>query len=131
MNQMNESQVRQHAIVLGWLHIVGNAVVLLSGCFVFALLLGIGAITDDRVALAVLGVTGTVIGALLALLAVPGIVAGFGLLRQRSWGRILALVVGVLGLVNFPLGTALGVYTLWVLLQDTATEVFGPPSVSA
>ena len=131
MNHLSEDQMRQHANVLGWLHIVGNAVVLLAGCFVFALLLGVGAITDDPVAFSILGVTGTVLGALLAVLAIPGIIAGFGLLRRRSWGRILTLVIGFMGLVNFPLGTALGIYTLWVLLQDAAAEVFTSSAASS
>jgi hypothetical protein len=51
-------------------------------------------------------------------------VAGYGLLRRRAWGRILALVVGFLGLVDFPLGTAIGIYTFWVLLQDSAADYF-------
>ena len=58
------------------------------------------------------------------LLGIPGIVAGYGLLRGTAWGRILALVVGFLGLVNFPLGTAIGIYTLWALIQDDAIQAF-------
>ena len=34
------------------------------------------------------------------------------------------MVVGFLGLVNFPLGTAIGIYTFWVLLQDSAADYF-------
>ncbi len=40
---------------------------------------------------------------------------GYALLTRRSWGRTLAIVAGVLALFKFPLGTALGIYTLWVL----------------
>jgi hypothetical protein len=45
-------------------------------------------------------------------------------LRQReSWARIVALILGVVALVHFPIGTALGIYTLWVLLpNDVAME---------
>jgi hypothetical protein len=124
MNQLSEREVQQHATILGWLHIVSQTIVLLCGCFVFALLVGIGAITDDPTAFAILGVTGTAVGALLLLLAIPGIVAGVGLLQRRGWGRVLAMVVGFLGLVNFPIGTAIGIYTFWVLLQDAAADVF-------
>jgi len=126
MNQLNEQQMRQHVPILGWLHIVGNAIFLLLGCFVFALLWGIGLATGDPDATRILAIVGTCVGALLVMLGIPGIVAGYGLLRRRVWGRILALVVGFLGLINFPLGTAIGIYTFWVLLQDAATEVFGP-----
>lgn len=51
----------------------------------------------------------TVIAAVLAFLV------GFGLMRRKPWGRPLAIVMGILMLLKFPLGTALGIYTLWVL----------------
>ena len=41
--------------------------------------------------------------------------AGFGLLNRRPWGRNVAIVAAVLALLKFPFGTALGIYTLWVL----------------
>ena len=51
----------------------------------------------------------TVVAAVLAFLV------GFGLLRRRPWARPLAIIIGILVLLKFPLGTALGAYTLWVL----------------
>lgn len=125
MNTMDQRQMDQHVKIVGWLYIVSNALMLLLGCFIFALLMGIGAITDDPTAFKVLGITGAAVGAVLVVLGVPGIVAGAGLLRRQGWARILALVIGFLGLVNFPLGTAIGIYAFWVLLQDAATVYFG------
>jgi hypothetical protein len=43
------------------------------------------------------------------------LVAGVGLLNRRPWGRIVAIIAAILALIKFPLGTALGIYTLWVL----------------
>ena len=43
------------------------------------------------------------------------VLTGWALLTRQTWGRILAIVFGVLALIHFPLGTALGIYTLWVL----------------
>lgn len=40
----------------------------------------------------------------------------WGLHERKAWARPLGLVMGVLALIRFPLGTALGIYTLWVLL---------------
>jgi zinc-ribbon domain len=51
----------------------------------------------------------TVFAAALAL------AAGFGLLNRRPWGRIVAIIAAILALLKFPFGTALGIYTLWVL----------------
>lgn len=57
-----------------------------------------------------------VVGIFLMASAVLGLLAGWGLLNYRPWARVLALVLGVISLIHVPLGTALGIYTLWVLL---------------
>ena len=56
------------------------------------------------------------IGVLLLASAVAGFLAGWGLLNYRPWARILAMILGVISLIHIPVGTALGIYTLWVLL---------------
>jgi hypothetical protein len=43
-------------------------------------------------------------------------VAGWGLYERAQWGRIVAIVAAILSLLRFPLGTALGIWTLVVLL---------------
>ena len=57
-----------------------------------------------------------IIGVFLVASAVAGLLAGWGLMNYRPWARVLALVLGVISLLHFPFGTALGIYTLWVLL---------------
>ncbi|MGH9404632.1 MAG: zinc-ribbon domain-containing protein [Terriglobia bacterium] len=47
---------------------------------------------------------------------VAGLIAAWGLLQRRTWARILMIVLAIISLIHFPLGTALGIYTLWVLL---------------
>ena len=59
------------------------------------------------------------------VVAAAGFAAGWGLLQRESWGRGLVLVLAVLALLNFPLGTALGIYTLWVLLPQPSAEEYG------
>lgn len=51
--------------------------------------------------------------------SIPSIIAGIGLLYKQSWAMIMALVLGCFKLFSFPLGTALGVYTIWVYAEDT------------
>jgi hypothetical protein len=64
----------------------------------------------------------TVIGCLILVKAAAGFIAGWGLLQREPWGRILALIVGFISLFNIPIGTALGIYTLWVLLPSQSDE---------
>lgn len=47
--------------------------------------------------------------------AVLALLVGYSLLTRRPWGRTLAIVIGILTLLKPILGTALGIYTLWVL----------------
>ena len=56
------------------------------------------------------------IGTLLMAGGVLGIVAGWGLMDRQPWARTLAIVLGFFALFHFGVGTALGIYTLWVLL---------------
>jgi hypothetical protein len=48
------------------------------------------------------------------------LIAGVGILERQSWGRTLALVMAFVALINVPFGTAMGVYTLWVLMSPQA-----------
>ena len=50
------------------------------------------------------------------------LITGIGLLRRATWGRVLAIVVGILALLNFPFGTVLGVFTLYYMLRAGAKE---------
>lgn len=58
------------------------------------------------------------------MLAAPGIIGGVGILKGWWWARYLVFVLGALNLFNVPLGTLLGVYTFWVLMQDETTAYF-------
>lgn len=128
MTAMNPRELQQHVTILGWLYLVGHAVFLAIGLFVFVLLTGIGVASGEPEARNILSIIGVAVGLFLALLAIPGLAAGYGLLQHRPWARMLTIVVGILNLVNFPIGTAIGVYTLMVLTPDTATEYFAAPA---
>jgi len=64
------------------------------------------------------------LGATLLILGFGGICVGLGLRERQSWARITAIILGVLALFHPPLGTGLGVYTLWVLLSDESGEEY-------
>jgi hypothetical protein len=53
-----------------------------------------------------------------------GFIAGWGLLSREPWARMLAIILGAVSLVDVPFGTALGIYTLWVLLPARSEEEF-------
>jgi hypothetical protein len=57
---------------------------------------------------------------LVSILGIAAIIVGFGLSQRASWARMAAIVFGSLALLKFPFGTALGIYTLWVLAPATS-----------
>jgi hypothetical protein len=58
----------------------------------------------------------TVLGIFVLGKAACGFLAGWGLLQREAWARMLTVVLAFLALFNIPFGTALGIYSLWVLL---------------
>jgi hypothetical protein len=67
-----------------------------------------------------------VIGALIAIVSIVAIVGSIGVLKRQEWGRITLIVISFFNLFHLPLGTALGVYTLWVLFNDEIVKIFNP-----
>jgi hypothetical protein len=120
-----------HVKVLGWLYIISGILGLLTAAVVVLAVFGGGLISGDRTAITITGIVAAVVGGLILLLSAPGIIAGIGLFGYHGWARILALVLGILNLPAFPLGTLLGIYTLWVLLDSETSLLFNPPSTAA
>jgi hypothetical protein len=121
---MNARDVQLHVTILGWLYVIGHVLFVALGVFLFVLLTGIGLAVNDPDARLVLPVVGTAVGWLLILLGLPGLIAGYGLLTAKPWARILALVIGILNLINVPIGTIIGAYACWVLLQEPTRQYF-------
>jgi len=67
-----------------------------------------------------------VIGAIMIVVSVVAIVGSVGVLRRQEWGRIVLIIVSFFNLIRPPLGTALGVYTLWALLNEEIVHIFNP-----
>jgi hypothetical protein len=64
------------------------------------------------------------LGLLLVGKAIVGFIAGWGLLQRESWARVLVLIMAFLALLNPPFGTALGIYSLWVLLPAESEKQY-------
>jgi hypothetical protein len=120
--------VRIHFDVLGWLHALGGAfgvvtglslLVLAGGTFLARVAIPEATAASDVVWL--LGAAGVLLGGAGASM----IFAGRALLARRSGGRSAALWVAAVNLCILPFGTALGIYTVWALLNDDARHAFG------
>ncbi|MEJ2284220.1 MAG: hypothetical protein P8X85_11560 [Desulfobacterales bacterium] len=118
--------MEQHVTVLGILYIAFSALMLLLAIIIFAAVVGGGIISGDSEAIAITAIVGPAVSILFILLAAPGLIGGIYLLKRRPWARILVLVLGFLNLIHIPIGTALGIYTIWVLLKTETAYLFEP-----
>ena len=64
------------------------------------------------------------LGGTLLILGAGGVLVGWGLMKHQPWARIAGIVLGVLALFHPPFGTALGIYTLWVLLPESSQREY-------
>lgn len=63
-------------------------------------------------------------GAAAAIFGVVHLVLAWGLYERQPWARMLGIVIGLLALIRIPFGTALGIYTLWVLLPEGSAREY-------
>jgi len=105
-------------IVISAMRLVGSGGVFFAGRFVRR------AVFPDPFVSQFLPHLFPVIGLLLLLCAAIGFLCGWGLLQKHSWARTLGLVLGGLSLLDPPLGTILGIYTLWVLLPAQSEQEY-------
>ncbi len=117
--------MESHKRVLGILYVVTGS---LQMVFVFGLSMFFSSIMAivshelDSGDAAILELVGGVLQFLpiviIIFFSLPSIFAGIGLLYKQKWALILALILGCFKLFSFPIGTALGVYTIWVYAED-------------
>ena len=110
--------LKRRIAAVGWIHLGLAALGMLAGLALFAAIAPWGLLAGDPAAAWVTGTIGTVLGGSLVAVSLPGFIGGLGLLRGRPWARGVAAVVSALLLFQVPIGTVLGAFSLYVLLQD-------------
>ena len=116
--------MEKHLTAVAALQVGLSILGVLLGIFVFVLLTGIGVIAQEKEALFILSTIGTGVGLFLLIISVPGIIGGIGLFKRKEWARILVLILSAIDLLNIPIGTALGIYSIWVLAQKETVQLF-------
>lgn len=114
-----------HLSLLGILYIGLSLLSLLGALVVLLTVGGAGLLSGDLGVFFVTSGIGIAIAIFLLVLGLPGLIGGFGLLQRRPWARTLVLILGILNLINFPFGTAVGIYTLYVLFRADVEREFG------
>ena len=108
----------RHRVILGGLHIALGIIPVFVALIAYSVLLFAGVMSGDPAARMITGRVGTLVLFLLLLIGLPGFLSGIGLLAGAGWAKVVAVIVGALNLANFPIGTAIGFYTIWVVAAD-------------
>ncbi len=114
--------MRLHARIVAWVFIVFGVAGLALAAGLFLLWAGLGTaalVEDGSLGGGAVGWSvGIAMGGFVAAISIPNIIAGYGLLRRRPWGKPLGIGLGVLNLIFAPIGTIFGIYAIIALLGD-------------
>ena len=119
--------MKQHVSFVGALH-VGFGILGLLGALtvyiVFNFAQGFTEIEAEPIVSEILSFLGGTISLVIMFFALLGIIGGIGLFSQKNWARILVMIVSAINCLNIPIGTAKGVYSIWVLMNKESMELF-------
>src|SRR5882757_4643700 len=112
---MDVQTLDTHKKILGIIYIIMASFALLIAIFIRAFMAIIfefafdqGEIDDRRVAEFVMGIISFVPALIIVFSVIPTLIAGIGLLVRATWAPIFSLIIGILKLISFPIGTIIG-----------------------
>jgi len=120
-----QKNMKQHVSFVGALHIgfgilglIGALAIFFGFQFLFQF------VEDEPLAQQVLSYVGNSVALIIMFFSTLGVIGGIGLFSYRSWARILVMIVSAINCLNVPVGTAKGIYSIWVLMQPESIELF-------
>lgn len=122
--------MEKHINVVAALQIGLSIFNLLIAFLIFTVLKLVGGFVDEPEGGVVLSIIADVLAIVFIVISVPGILAGIGLYKRKEWARILTLILSVIEIFSFPFGTAIGIYSIWALIQPETVSAFGSSSPS-
>jgi len=122
---MEDSTMKKHITFVAALHIGFSIIGIFGAIALFFILRFAGSFVEDvEVAGSVLHFIGTFLPFAIISVSIVSLIGGIGLLSYRKWARILVLGVSAIDCLNIPLGTLIGVYSIWTLMQEESIRLF-------
>lgn len=117
--------MKQQISLVGALH-VGFGILGVLGALAIYLTFqfAYGFIEEEPLVENIIAFMGNTLSLIVLFISVLGIIGGAGLFSYRPWARILVMIVSAINCLNVPVGTAKGVYSIWVLMQPESIELF-------
>ena len=117
----------KHITAVGAIFIGFGALGVFAALIILVAVVGGGLLSGDEQAIAITSIVGLSIAGPFLLLEALKIVGGIALLRRQPWARILVLILSFLSLIMIPIGTAYGIYAIWVLMKDDTVRLLATP----
>ncbi|HOX84168.1 MAG TPA: hypothetical protein PLJ60_21335 [Chryseolinea sp.] len=122
---MDSIRLDGHKKVLGILYIISAMFTILGMIMLNAILSVVFSFVfneidpeQQKIMELVLSIVQYVPAFVIILFSIPTLIAGIGLLTRQTWSTLFALIMGCLKLFNFPIGTAIGIYAIWIYSED-------------
>jgi len=117
-------KIEDHLKIVAYIRIGIGSLLLAGAVFLFLICAVPGIATGDHKDTALLIGSGAVLALIPLVSAAWDLAGGIGILKRRRWARIVALIGAVPELFALPVGTAIGIYTIWVLMQEETVRLF-------
>ena len=62
---------------------------------------------------------------LLVFVGILPVLAGYGFRKRKSWVKPLGFALAIISMVNIPIGTALGIYTIKFFRSEGGARIYG------
>ena len=117
----------EHNKTLATLHFIYGAMhgLTLAGLILLVFVVGIASPNTFSISAFWIAVGIVVFVLLFVTVGLVPVVVGYGLLKRRRWTKPLGIFLAVISLVNIPIGTALGIYTLKFLRSEGGIKIYG------
>jgi hypothetical protein len=116
--------MNQHVTAVAILHIGLGVIGVLVGVFLFMLFTILTRVVPDNEAQFIFPLLATFLGGGFVVASSLGIIGGIGVLKYKEWARILVLVISAINVMNIPIGTVVGAYSIWALVQPETVKLF-------
>lgn len=110
--------------ILAGLQLLGGVFMAVVYVFLGGAMLSTSSREEDQMMGGVFMGVGVFIGIVMIILGGFTLLTAFKVLKTKPIGRVLGIIISILVLLSFPLGTALGIYGLWFFLGEVGKNFY-------
>jgi hypothetical protein len=115
---------QEHNKYLALSHIAYGGIMSLMGLLMIGMFAGVLGSAPGGPPFGMIAFLSLFICLMYGLMTIPSFIAGYSLLKKKRWARTAAIIGGVTAAMNFPIGTAVCIYTFWLLFSEPGKTMF-------